>query len=104
MDEQKFEKSIKNAKWFAVGIMVLIIIVFVLSLFVIKPTTTSIIMRIVQLAICVGAIIGFSKRTMLGPICGIIVSIFLILSFSIELIFGILYLIDCIKIIKYMKN
>lgn len=100
-----YEKAIKNAKWFAVGILVLAIIVFCLRVFGGTLDTLSIVIGIAQLIVIIATIKGLNDNQMYGAICGIIVSVLLMLNRDIiSIIFGILYLIDCIKIIKYMKN
>ena len=100
-----YEKAIKNAKWFAVGILVLAIIVFGLRVFGGTLDTLSIVIGIAQLIVIIATIKGLNDNQMYGAICGIIVSVLLMLNRDIiSIIFGILYLIDCIKIIKYMKN
>lgn len=100
-----YEKAVKNAKWFAVGILVLAIIEFGLKVFGGTLDTLSIIIGIAQLVVIIATIKGLNDDQKYGAICGIIVSILLIISRDIiSLIFGILYLIDCIKLINYMKN
>ncbi len=100
-----YEKAIKNAKWFAVGILVLAILVFCLRAFGGTLNTLSIVIGIAQLLVIIATIKGLNDNQMYGAVCGIIVSVLLILNFDIiSIIFGILYLIDCIKLINYMKN
>ena len=96
-----YEKAVKNAKWFAVGILVLAIIIFFFK----TLNTLSIIIGIAQLIVIIATIKGLNDNQKYGAICGIIVSVLLILNLDIiSIIFGILYLIDCIKLINYMKN
>lgn len=100
-----YEKAIKNAKWFAVGILVLAIIAFCLRAFGGTLNTLSIIIGIAQLIVIIATIKGLNDNQKYGAICGIIVSVLLMLNRDIiSIIFGILYLIDCIKLINYMKN
>ena len=100
-----YEKSIKNAKGFVIGILVLAIISFCLNLFGGALNTLSIVIGIAQLFLVFATIKGLNEEEMYGPICGIIVSVLLILNRDIiSVVFGILYLLDCIKIINYMKN
>lgn len=110
-----FEKSVKNAKWFAVGILVLAVIGISLRIFMVSSefndetvmglNTIGIVLGIAEIGVIVGAIKGFNDKKQYGAICGIITSILLIISMDIiSLIFGILYLIDCIKILNYMKK
>ena len=100
-----YEKAIKNAKWFAVGILVLSIIAFCLRAFAGTLSTLSIIIGIAQLIIIIATIKGLNDNQKYGAVCGIIVSVLIILNFDIiSIIFGILYLIDCIKLLNYMKN
>lgn len=100
-----YEKSVKNAKWFAVGILVLAIISFFFRIFVGTINGLYIIIAIAQLAFIVATIKGLNDNKKYGAICGIIVSVLLILNLDIiSIIFGILYLIDCIKLVNYMKD
>lgn len=100
-----YEKAIKNAKFFAVGILVLAIITFCLNVFGGASSTLTIFLGIAQLLVIIAAIKGLNDNQMYGAICGIIVSVLLILNRDIiSIIFGILYLIDCIKLVNYMKN
>ena len=100
-----YEKAVKNAKWFAVGILVLAVIAFCLKAFGRTLNTLSIILGIAQLIVIIATIKGLNDNQKYGAICGIIVSVLLMLNRDIiSIIFGILYLIDCIKLINYMKN
>lgn len=100
-----YEKAIKNAKWFAVGILVLAIIAFCLRAFGGTLDTLSIVVGIAQLVVIIATIKGLNDEQMYGAVCGIIVSVLLMLNRDIiSIIFGILYLIDCIKLVNYMKN
>ena len=100
-----YEKSIKNAKWFAVGILVLAIIAFCLKAFEGTLNPLSKIIGIAQLVVIIATIKGLNDNQKYGAICGIIVSVLLILNRDIiSIIFGILYLIDCIKLMNHMKN
>jgi hypothetical protein len=100
-----YEKAVKNAKWFAVGILVLALIAFALKVFGGTVNTLTIVLGIAQLIVVISTIIGLNNNKMYGAICGVIVSVLLMLNRDIiSIIFGILYLIDCIKLIKYMKN
>lgn len=100
-----YEKAVKNAKWFAVGILVLAIIAFCLRAFGGTLNTLSIIIGIAQLVVIIATIKGLNDNQKYGAICGIIVSVLLMLNRDIiSIIFGILYLIDCIKLMNYMKN
>ena len=105
MDEQKFEKTLKDAKWFAVLLLVLNLIVFFIYFSTGDLNGISIIIKFFQFALFLGTIIGCNKRMMYGPICGVVVSILMILNFNLlDIIIGILYLIECTNLIKYMKN
>lgn len=100
-----YEKATQNAKWFAVGILVLAIIAFCLRACGGTLNTLSIIIGIAQLLVIIATIKGLNDNQKYGAICGIIVSVLLILNRDIiSIIFGILYLIDCIKLINCMKN
>lgn len=105
MDEQKFKKTLKDVKGVAIIIIILVAITLFSNLSSGALKGLSIIIPIFQIALCLGAIIGCNNRMMYGPICGVIVAILMILSFSfIDVFIGILYLVECINLIKYMKN
>ena len=105
MDEQKFEKTLKDAKWFAVILLVLNLIMFFVYFSSATLNSISIIIKFFQFALFLGTIIGCNKRMMYGPICGVVVSILMILNFNlIDIILGILYLVECINLIRYMKD
>lgn len=105
MDEQKFEKTLKDVKWFSIIILVLALIMTFINLSSGTLKGLAIITTILQIALLLGTIIGCNNRMMYGPVCGVIVAILMILSFSIiDIIIGILYLVECINLIKYMKN
>lgn len=105
MDEQKFEKTLKDAKWVSIIVLVLALIMTFINLYSGALKGLSIITTILQIALLLGTIIGCNNRMMYGPVCGVIVAILMILSFSIiDIIIGILYLVECINLIKYMKN
>lgn len=98
------DKAFKNAKWFAVGLLVLFLIVFIMTIIGKSYETLTIITHMGIIVLLIGTIVGCHNQTMLGPICGIIVSVFLIIfSGIIEKILSIFYLIDCIKLVKYMN-
>lgn len=100
-----YEKAIKNAKLFAIGILVLAIITFCLNILSGASSALAIFLGIAQLVVIIAAIKGLNDNKMYGAICGIIISVLLILNRDIiSIIFGILYLIDCIKLLNYMKN
>lgn len=105
MDEQKFEKTLKDVKWVSIIILVLALIMTFINLSSGALKGLAIITTILQIALLLGTIIGCNNRMMYGPVCGVIVAILMILSFSIiDIIIGILYLVECINLIKYMKN
>jgi len=100
-----YEKAIKNAKWFAIGILVLAIITFCLRAFGGALNILSIIIGIAQLIVIIATIKGLNDKKKYGAICGIILSVLLMLNYDvISIVFGILYLIDCVKIINCMQN
>lgn len=105
MNEQKFQKALRDTKWFSVFLLILILIIFVGTLFMGNNSFLIIVIRFLQLALTIGAVVGCNKELMYGPVCGVILSILMILSFSFfDIILGIAFLIDCINVIRYMKN
>ena len=99
------DKSFKNAKWFAVGLLVLVLIVFISMLAQKEYTTSTLLIYIGMVVSLIGTIVGCNNQTMVGPISGIVLSVLLIVFGSvIEKIFGVLFLIDCIKLIKGLNS
>lgn len=118
------EKKFKDAKWFAVGLLVLVVIIFISN--IVKYNTymnslsnrlygittgnsqefTSIIIPfIIHIAVLIITIVGCHNKKIYGPICGIIFSVLLIISKDIiSLVFGILYMIDCIALINFLNQ
>ena len=105
MEPDKIEKRIKEAK--IVGIIFFILNLIILIFFIVlnQMTPALLFFRCATLTIIVGSILGYYQRKTFGPICGIIVSILLILSFGIlDVILGVCYLVDNITLLKYIKN
>ncbi|MEG2348496.1 MAG: hypothetical protein RSB67_02480 [Clostridia bacterium] len=111
MNNEKYEKLLKNALGVAIFLLVLFIIMFIFNIANTTLNTIntisiiSYILRILQIALLIATIVGIKKRALYGPLSGIIVSILMILSLDlISIIIGIFYLIDTIRIFKHMKN
>lgn len=105
MDPQKEEKTFKYAKWFAFIILVLNLISFIVSIGNGQMTTLAIVIRCALFAILLASIFGYANRKKYGPICGIIVSILIILNLDIfDILIGIAYLYDNISLLKYLKE
>lgn len=87
------------------GILVLSILALIISALGKSLSALSIILSIAQIVLIIATIKGYSEGKQYGAICGIIVSVLLILGMNIiSIIFGILYMLDCIKILNYMKG
>ena len=105
MDVEKYEKALKNARFVAIFVLVLVIIMFVLQIIFGQMSIVTMISGIAQMALLIATAHGMKQRAMYGPICGIIVSILMILALNlIDIIIGICYLIDNINIMRKMKN
>ncbi len=105
MDNEKYENGLRSAFAVAIFFLILAIIIFVASFFTGKMTPVLLISCIIQIALLIATAVGIKQKALYGPICGIIVSILMILTFSIiDLIIGVCYLIDNINIIRYMQN
>ena len=105
MDEQKFQKALDGAKLFSIIILFIFLISFAKNFSTIKTDTIGMILIIVEIALLLASTIGFSQKMLYGPICGIIVSIIMILSLNtINIALGIGFIIECIYIIKTMKT
>ena len=108
MDEKKFKRTLNDVKWFAIIILILLIIMFFYDIHLDNLNTITITVKTIQFAILLGTIIGCNNRKIYGPICGIIISVLMMLSILaldiIDMILGICLLIECIKLLKYMKK
>lgn len=105
MDEQKFEKTLKDVKGVSIIAIVFVLIAFFVILSSGSLTVLALASLLVRMALCIGTIIGCNNRMIYGPVCGVVVSILMILTFDIIVaIIGIIYLIECINVIRYMKN
>ena len=105
MNDEKFEKILRDVKWVSIFILVLVVIMFIKNLSVGALNTLSIIIKFIQIALLLGTAIGCKNRMLYGPICGIITAILMILALNIfDTILGIAFLIECVTLIKYMKN
>lgn len=105
MDEQKFEKTLKDVKLSAIVIWILIIASFVLKLINGTKAMPLLIGIIINSALLLGTIIGCNKKRIYGPICGIVVGILMFLSWDIiSMVIGIILLIECVNLIKNMES
>ena len=105
MYDDKYVKSLKNAKFVAIFLLVLVVIALIINLASGVTYMPLILGRLFQIALLIGTAVGMSNEATYGPICGIIVSILLILAFDIlDVALGICYLIDNVKILKQMNN
>ena len=105
MNNEKYEKKLKDAFAVAIFILILVIILFVITLSTGKMTNILMVSSIIQMVLLIATAVGIKQRVLYGPICGVIVSILMILALDIfDIIIGICYLIDNINIIRYMKN
>ncbi|MBR6033733.1 MAG: hypothetical protein IKP28_03220 [Clostridia bacterium] len=105
MDDEKYEKALKNAATVAIVVLVLVAIATVLYIVSGKASTVQIISCFIQIALLLATISGMKQKAIYGPLCGIIVAILMILALNLlDIIIGILYLIDNIRILKYMKD
>lgn len=105
MENEKLEKTIKDAKLASI-IILIIKILHTLSLFASQyvPTTSKVISLMIVILLLV-SIIGYKDKRMYGPIFGCIVSVLFILSADLlSLIVGIGLLVDCIYIIKNLRG
>lgn len=105
MNDEKYEKALKNSRWVALFLLVLVMILFVITIANGQMTTVKMICAIIQMVLLIATAAGIKQRALYGPICGVIVSILMILALDlIDIIIGICYLIDNINIIRQMQN
>ena len=107
MNEEKFEKTIKDLKWFSIILLVLQLIGLVIICLQAPINTVVLISYIIQMILLVVTIVGCNQKKIYGPIFGVIVSILLILPLPIsiiDMVLGIACLIECINLIRYMSK
>lgn len=105
MSEEKFEKTLKDIKWFSIIILVLTMIVFIYNVSRSALNMFQIVSYIIEVLLFVGIIISCYKKTIYAPILGIVVSILMIIALDIiDIILGIALLLKCISLMKYMKK
>ena len=69
MNDEKYEKAMKNARWVALFVLVLVIIIFVLQIVSGQMKTITMISAIIQMALLIATAHGMKQRAMYGPIC-----------------------------------
>ena len=105
MDNEKYENGLRSAFAVAIFFLILAIIIFVASFFTGKLTPILLISYIIQIVLLITTAVGIKQKALYGPICGIIVSILMIMAFNlIDTIIGVCYLIDNINIIRHMQS
>ena len=111
MNEEKFEKTIKDLKWFSIILLGWKFIDFAILCSQIKiysfVLVYFIIYYIIRMTLLMVTIIECNKKKIYGPIVGIIDSILLQFPFKmiiINAILGIACLIECISLIRYMSK
>ena len=102
---QKFKKILKDVKWSSIILLVLVLILFFINIAAGTLSGLSTMSIILQIVLLLGTIVGCNNEMLYGPICGTVVAILMILSFTIvTVIIGVAYLLECISLIKYMQN
>lgn len=105
MNEEKFEKTLKDVKWTSIVILILVVILYILTISTADFKIIQMVSFVLQVLLLVATAIGCENKMMYGPVCGTIVSILMILSLSIiDMIIGIFLLIECINLIRYLKK
>lgn len=107
MTEEEFQKKLKGTKLFCIVIGILML-VGVISNFARGNTKSAIISLIMVIWLILFYTLS-KKKNIIGPILGIILAILYFIQFFmqfniISIVFGIAILIDCIAMIKYIKQ
>lgn len=103
MTEEKFQKKVSATKTFCLGIGIVMFFILIFLLFsgdfinAIKPALAIVFLYLWY---------NFTKKhNILGPILGIILAVYFIISFNIlSIIIGIFILGDCIPMLKYIRE
>lgn len=104
MDENEYKKLLKQTKIFLI-ILAIIVCINAWMIFQTTLNMSTIVGIIIDLALIILTYKGSANLKMYGPICGIILSIFLIITGTVpNIILGIAFILDCKKIIKYIKQ
>ena len=107
VSEEEFNKKLKGTKMFSIFVSCIYAILFILYC-VDKSYFSAVICLI-----CIAAFLSFffltKKRSIAGPIIGIILGCLYIINFlwakaAISLILGIVIIIDCVVMIKYLRQ
>lgn len=69
MTDEKYEKALKNARWVALFILVLVIIIFIFQIANGQMKTITMISSIIQIILLIATAHGMKQRAMYGPIC-----------------------------------
>ena len=105
MNEQEFLQKLKGGKIISIIILAIASISIIVDFSSENINTFSIASATFQMLLVLGSIIGCNSHMIYGPICGAIVAILMILSFAIiDIIIGILFLKECIVLVKYMQK
>ena len=105
MDEQKYEKILKDVKWSSIILFVLVSFLLCINIMSGNLSGLSAVVVVIRIVLLLLTIVGCNNKMLYGPICGVVVAILMILSFSIvAIIIGFAYLLECISLIKYMQN
>ena len=105
MDEQKYENILKDVKWSSIILLVLVSFLLCINIMSGNLSGLSAVVVVIRIVLLLLTIVGCNNEMLYGPICGVVVAILMILSFSIvAIIIGVAYLLECISLIKYMQN
>lgn len=107
MTEEEFQKKVKGTKLFCIVIGILMLIGF-LGNYANGNYINAVFALIMAICLFLFYILA-KKKNIIGPIIGIIVAILYFIQFFIQFnivsaIFGICILVDCIAMIKYIKQ
>lgn len=103
MTDEEYEKKVRSTKIFCIIIGIL----FILSIFL-NLSQSNYINTILSLGFLILLYLFYTftkKKKIAGPIIGIVLGILYILQLNIlGIIIGIFILVDCIPMLKYLKN
>ena len=62
MDNEKYEKALKNARWVALFILVLVIIIYVIGIISGQMSAVQMVSGIIQMILLIATAVGMKKR------------------------------------------
>lgn len=103
--QEKIDKKFKNTLIFAIIILIIVLWGGFLKIYLGGITASQIVIWLIEIIILFFAMFGCIRKKKYGAICGVIISIILILALDIiDIVFGLIYLFYCISLLNKIKE